>query len=419
MVKSVFFEDARRYIVDFFGEEFPDMTSDQLQKIINSFYRLSFYEEEGVKIRPSIFITSNISALVKNVPNCYRLSIRKDEDDSSFNQRLKALLCFCKNDWHLYINYDKEGGVEYGLVKLLSSIKDVSLNRLIFKSEYTETLAQKTRLININVVSGGMIILTGIKGNKTSICFNLNSQVEYEWDRKIQHFVEACVSKVKTKSLRKLQDIKNIFYNIFQKLFKGLHGTICLIVDKDFVDKKGVFQDGTWLKEPIDFAKLFVQSKNFNEFKLSSYADIIQTMLNYDGITIIDNAGRIRAYNIFIESDQKLNKKVVGGARRRASETLLNMKSRKIVGVYFQSQDGDNFYKYAEYYKRLNKKNDEDDSQEHQQDVTNELLPIEELLKDQQQQQQIAVAEVKNLTDEEHQEIEDALIEKNDEETEK
>ena len=30
MVKSVFFEDARRYIVDFFGEEFPDMTSDQL-----------------------------------------------------------------------------------------------------------------------------------------------------------------------------------------------------------------------------------------------------------------------------------------------------------------------------------------------------------------------------------------------------
>lgn len=394
MVKSVFFEDARKYIIDFFDEEFKELDSDKLQKIINSFYRLSSYEEEGVKIRPSIFITSNINSVVKNIPNCYKLMIYKDADDSSFNQRLKALLCFCKNDWHLYINYSSDG-VEYGLIKLLSSIKDISLNRLIFKSEHTKILESKSQLVNINVVSGGMIILSGIKGNKTSICFNLNSHVEYEWDNKIQHFVEACVSKVQTKSQRKLNDIKNIFYNIFQKLFKGLHGTICLIVDKDFVDKKGVFADGTWLKEPINFAKLFVQSKNFNEFKLSSYADIISTMLNYDGITILDNAGQIRAYNVFIESDPAVNKKVVGGARRRATETLLNMKSRKIVGVYFQSQDGDNFYKYAEYYKRLNKKL-EAEHEEHQQDVVNELLPIEELLRS----QTLAVGEVKEITEE-------------------
>ena len=395
MVKSVFFEDARKYIIDFFDEEFKELDSDKLQKIINSFYRLSSYEEEGVKIRPSIFITSNINAVVKNIPNCYKLMIYKDADDSSFNQRLKALLCFCKNDWHLYINYSSDG-VEYGLIKLLSSIKDVSLNRLIFKSEHTKILESKSQLININVVSGGMIILSGIKGNKTSICFNLNSHVEYEWDNKIQHFVEACVSKVQTKSQRKLNDIKNIFYNIFQKLFKGLHGTICLIVDKDFVDKKGVFADGTWLKEPINFAKLFVQSKNFNEFKLSSYADIISTMLNYDGITILDNAGQIRAYNVFIESDPAVNKKVVGGARRRATETLLNMKSRKIVGVYFQSQDGDNFYKYAEYYKRLNKKIEEE-YEEHQQDVVNELLPLEELVKN----QTLAVGEIKEVQEDE------------------
>ena len=401
MVKSVFFEDARKYIIDFFDEEFKELDSDKLQKIINSFYRLSSYEEEGVKIRPSIFIASNINAVVKNIPNCYKLMIYKDADDSSFNQRLKALLCFCKNDWHLYINYSSDG-VEYGLIKLLSSIKDVSLNRLIFKSEHTKILESKSQLININVVSGGMIILSGIKGNKTSICFNLNSHVEYEWDNKIQHFVEACVSKVQTKSQRKLNDIKNIFYNIFQKLFKGLHGTICLIVDKDFVDKKGVFADGTWLKEPINFAKLFVQSKNFNEFKLSSYADIISTMLNYDGITILDNAGQIRAYNVFIESDPAVNKKVVGGARRRATETLLNMKSRKIVGVYFQSQDGDNFYKYAEYYKRLNKKLEEE-HEEHQQDVVNELLPIEELLRS----QTLAVGEVKEITEEDEKILEE------------
>jgi len=123
-----------------------------------------------------------------------------------------------------------------------------------------------------------------------------------------------------------------------------LHGTICMVVDKDFVDKTGFLSDGTWLKEPIEFGKLFVRSNNFDESTLRYYADLITTMLDFDGITILDNAGRIRAYNVFIESNVSVNK-IVGGARRRAAYSILQNKNKKIIGVYFQSQDGDNFYK--------------------------------------------------------------------------
>jgi phosphoribosylformylglycinamidine synthase len=35
---------------------------------------------------------------------------------------------------------------------------------------------------------------------------------------------------------------------------------------------------------------------------------------------------------------------VVGGARKRAAYTIVNSKVKKIVGVYFQSQDGETFY---------------------------------------------------------------------------
>ena len=55
------------------------------------------------------------------------------------------------------------------------------------------------------------------------------------------------------------------------------------------------------------------------------------------------NAGRIRAYNVFITSNNKLTN-VVGGARKRAAYTIINSKVKKIVGVYFQSQDGETFY---------------------------------------------------------------------------
>ena len=183
------------------------------------------------------------------------------------------------------------------------------------------------------------------------MCFTLNDSVAYDWDNAVGNFVDACISKIKT-SARKLNDIKNIYNNVFQKVLKGLHGTICLVIDKDYVDTKGFLEDGTWLKEPIEFGKLFLQSKNYNEFKLSGYSDLLFTMLNYDGITVVDNAGRIRAYNVFIENNSKISNNITGGARRRAAYTLLNHKNKRIIGVYFQSQDGDNFYKESLYGKK-------------------------------------------------------------------
>lgn len=354
MVNGVYFEDAKKSIQELFKLEFPDLPSGELTRFLNLIYSLSNYEEEGVKIRPNIYIVNNINTVLKYVPNCYRVVMRKDANGAKFKQRTKALLYFCKNDWQMYICYGQDY-VEYGLIKLLNSIKDRSLNQYLFKLECLAGQETKVNLININVVSGGLIILEGIKGNKTSICFSLSDQIAFDWEEKIQQFVDACVCKVNTRSKQKLNDIKNIYFNIFHKMFKGLHGTICLVVDKDFSDKKEFFQDGTWLPEPIELAKLFLQSKNFNEFKLTSYADLIMTMLNYDGITIIDNAGRILAYNVFIESDVKGSEKIYGGARRRAADTLLRHKNNKIVGVYFQSQDGDNFYKDSNYYKKRKK----------------------------------------------------------------
>ena len=238
------------------------------------------------------------------------------------------------------------------MIKALNSIKDKSLDRLIFDDK-RDHLELKVNLVSIDVVSGGLIILKGVKGNRTNISFSLNDTVEFEGQANIQKFVDACVQKLNTRSVRKLNDVKNIYFNIFNSLFKGLHGTICLIVDKDFKDKNNYLADGTWLKEPIALGRLFLQSKNYNEFKLSSYVELIVTMLNYDGITVVDNAGQILAYNVFIESGVKDGgEKIVGGARRRAAYSLLKYKNSKIVGVYFQSQDGDNFYKDSSFYRR-------------------------------------------------------------------
>lgn len=106
----------------------------------------------------------------------------------------------------------------------------------------------------------------------------------------------------------------------------------------------GIFSDGIWLREPIDFSKSYLQAKVYSEAQLSTIAGLFIDMLNYDGITIIDNAGRILAYNVFVETTASVSKKILGGARKRAAYTILNSKKKKIIGVYFQSQEGEVFY---------------------------------------------------------------------------
>ena len=381
MDKKIFFEDARTNVLEFFSLEFPTMQLSTVDYFISIFYKLVNYEEESQKIRPTILITSNINSIIRNVPDSKKVMFYEDVDMSNFKARIKALMCFCRNDWSIYVNFSDDI-IEYGIIKKMTSLKDKSLIQEIKKKSTLETISRKSNLVILNVYGGGVCELVGARGNKCSVCFNLNSQSEYNWDTEIEEFVDACVSKIKT-TPKKLADIKTLITNIFYRVLRDLHGTICLVIDKDYTDKNGFLADGTWLKEPIEFGKMFLRSSKVDENVIRSYADILTTMLDFDGITVIDNAGRIRAYNVFIEANNDKSKKIVGGARRRAAYAVLQNKSKKIIGVYFQSQDGDNFYKEKGDLKRKKKKvkivGGEIISE------SDEMLPLEILAKLQQQ----------------------------------
>lgn len=391
MDKKVFFEDARRTVLDFFSLEFPELRVNQIDTIISLFYKLVNYEEEGQKIRPSIIITSNINYIVKHIPNTNKIIFYEDEDFSNYKAHIKALMLFCKSDWNIYININ-EGSIEYGIVKRLTSIKDKSLLQSLAERSTTESIAKKLNLTVINVLGGGVCKLIGIKGNICSICFNLNSQSEYNWENEIVEFVDACVSKIKT-TQKKLDNIRTLINNIFHRVLRDLHGTICIVIDKDYKDKNDFLADGTWLKEPIEFGKLFLRSNNVDENVLRGFADVLNTMLDFDGITVIDNAGRIRAYNVFIESSPNLEKKVIGGARRRAAYSILMNKNPRIIGVYFQSQDGDNFYKERSDLRKKKKIKIIDGEIVNE---NSEMLPLEIIAKLQQTQKQEEAKQLEN-----------------------
>lgn len=341
MPDNLFFTEAKDSVLRFITKEYPTMPENLISVIIDNFYKFCYYEEESQKIKPRIIVTNNIDTINKTVPNCFKLQLFSDEDVRMFSSRLKSLLLFCVNDWITYVEY-KDNRFNYGICKVFNSIKEKSLNQLMFESEGILT-NEKLNLFLLSTLSSYAVSLKGIKGSDIIINFSINDSNLLNTSNVIKRFVNATFSKLKT-TKTKLSEIKILFENILKKAINNIHGAICVVVDKDFRDTKGFFDDGIWLEEPIEFSKSFLQSKSYSEAKLQNIAELFISMLNYDGITIVDNTGRIRAYNIFIKSDKSGKRSIAGGARKRAAYAIIDSGLSKVMGVFFHSQDGEVFY---------------------------------------------------------------------------
>ena len=249
-----------------------------------------------------------------------------------------------KNDWCLFVDI-KENKISYGILMSFTSIKDKNLLRTLQENTSLKDKPGKIYCIIARPLNFYSMIMHSISGNDLIINFSLDKSKSNIFNNEIKEFVDSTFSKLRT-TQRKLQDMKNMYLNIFTNVLSYVNGSICVIVDKDYKDN-GLFEDGIWLKEPISFSKLFTQSKSYNEAKLQAYADLFMNMLNYDGITIIDNQGRLRAYNVFVEPNSKKVGFIVGGARKRAAYYILSTRKKDIVGVYFQSHEGEVFFQHV------------------------------------------------------------------------
>lgn len=341
-MENIYFESGNKSITDFILNEWPTFPNKLLNQIISLCSTLGTYEEEGVKLRPTILFTNNIDVLVRTIKNTGKMVVFSNNNLNAFRSNMKSLFPFSIHNWSVFVQINGEDDIQYGLYKSFNSIKEHSFNTNLFLSESLKQKTDEVYAILLQSISCTNMSFTSLKGNTLNLSSSLVSKKILNFNDEIAEFVDASFAKLRT-TKKKLSEIKTLYQNIFENVFKKIHGCICVVVDKDYVDE-GFFGDGIWLEEPIEFSKLFTQTKSFSEAKLNSYSEIFMDMLNYDGITIVDNKGRIRAYNVFVESDSSKENNILGGARKRAAFTVINSKVKKIVGVYFQSQEGEIFY---------------------------------------------------------------------------
>ncbi|MGN0788264.1 MAG: hypothetical protein ACI4L6_04330 [Candidatus Onthoplasma sp.] len=341
MEEMIFFDDAKEKVTKFFEDEFENFPALLMSHFLNKFNDLLNYQEEGRNIQPKILFTDNIDTIIRSIPKSHALTLFEDKEATMFNSRLKSLLAIARHDWCLFIDIKPEK-ISYGLVMSFTNIKDKNLIRTLESNTTLKDKQPKVHCIIARPLNFYSMMFHSISGNDLIINFSLDKSKSNIFNNEIAEFVDATFSKLRT-TQRKLQDMKNMYLNIFTNVLSYVNGSICVVVDKDYKDN-GLFEDGVWLDEPISFSKLFTQSKSYNPEKLQAYTDLFMNMLSFDGITIIDNQGKLRAYNVFVEPNSKKVGYIVGGARKRAAFHILSTKKKDIVGVYFQSHEGEVFF---------------------------------------------------------------------------
>jgi hypothetical protein len=305
--------------------------------------KICTYEEEETKIRPNIFLGSNIvKGAFSQLP--YKIIIpiqhgNKAGDD--LERILKSLLPFCNAGWYVYININDDY-LEYGLIRTFGGPKGLSVTEVLFENKGIDLSILDYGLIEIKVMSKFEMCITGLRRNRIIVDFRLVPHNESSCD--YGAIAIDMTSGIVIPAHKEV--LKNIFSGLLRIASQRVHGTILLVVKAECVLPNNFLTDGRWLPQPVDLAEKALQAITNSSDAISVEAFIALSglflqMLSVDGITIVDNLGRLRGFNVFVNAAAIQDS---GGARKRAANTVLKSKQKDFIGVYFQSQDEHTFY---------------------------------------------------------------------------
>ena len=350
------FKNSKETIKGFFLAEkiiLPDKLCDDLLSFLSE---ACDYQEEEVRIKPRILVfkSNNFSHFLYLHQATYIILAEDRANDTPLRKRLKSSLPFCNNGWRVCINV-REDTIEYGLIRTFNGPMGFTLEEMLSNSPKADMESLGMNFVLIDVLSRFEICLQTL----TARCL-INFRLSQNRDKAlpVSDYLDdllCAYSGNDTEKSMSLEKAKRAYRKLLDLFSQKLHGSICFIIKQEHQLPDDIFQDGIFLKDPIDIYNVLMNELKQEQRqpceaiissheKYHAYTGLLLQMLNVDGITIVDNKGRIRAYNVFVKPDVNNSIPVNGGARKRTAKYLSGLKNDNYIGVYFQSQDGMSTY---------------------------------------------------------------------------
>lgn len=347
---KITFSDHADKIKDFIDSQGIDIASTLYTELLSFLSKACKYEEEEQRIKPSIIIGSNLlENEFKRITQATIIPLVEDEvEQSHFTKRLKACLPFCNNGWRVFVDISASK-ITYGIMRNFNGPSGLIIEELLISEDDKREETNLFPFVLIDVISNFEIRLQGI----AELCIiDFRLSMESQENNYKELFCKDLLSAY--------GETSNKIYKAYMKtinLFsQKLHGSICVIIEHDHNLPDSVLKDGIFLKEPIDIYSILAEDLADSSMpqdisavissheKYYAFTGLFLEMLNVDGVTVVDNKGRIRAFNVFVKPEINNNNSLVGGARKRAADYLRNQTLEEYIGVYFQSQDGMSLY---------------------------------------------------------------------------
>lgn len=348
---KISFSQNNDKILSFLNSQNIDLSPELYDELLAFLSKACTYEEEERKIRPSVVIGHNLlDDHSKSITQATTITFAEEPiNDAHLNKRLKSFLPFCNNGWRVFINIDKSY-ITWGIVRNFNGPSGLDYAEILTSMTKEDIDNLNTDFVLIDVISNYEIKLSG-NNNSCIIDFRLTQDSE-DRNNPQSLFCQDLLSGYATDIIKTHKAYSKIVDLFSQKL----HGSICLIIKHDYSLPDKILKDGVFLNEPIDIYSVLDNELNGDNpvhdinaiinshQKFHALSGILLEMMNIDGITIVDNKGRIRAFNVFVRPESANNVTLSGGARKRAANFLKHQTNCNYIGVYFQSQDGMSSY---------------------------------------------------------------------------
>jgi hypothetical protein len=290
---------------------------------------LARYKEEGIRLTPQVYISSDITSLTAMLPDGERVKVGETSANAiGIKEALKRTAPLAMDGWSIYLQ-DQER-IEYGVFRGSGNPLSVAIDDVLLKD------VDPLTVVKVFGIAEECVEVRASNGNYHHVFLDHRKDDTPPPLQYLDRLVAATTARCGTDSREALESfLKKLLFTAMRES----HGCVIAVTN---MRRAPAFlaHDGVILEVPIDFYRFVGQLRKgeIDSNVLSNKGALLKGMLNSDGIILFDEKARLLGYNCFVKVKHEAG--VVGGARRRAFAALVAKLNKGLTAAFMQSQDG-------------------------------------------------------------------------------
>jgi len=249
---------------------------------------------------------------------------------------LKKCAALAHSGWGIYLERTSRE-FRYGIFATSTEPLGLELEELVMSVN-----DPRFPVISISQLAANLVEVRGGSGQRLRCHLSASESGQQSPTEAVEGLVEVMTGDVAPKNR------EQVARHLRRELVKDLrssHGTLIAVVSSKRAKMPKSLRDGVLLDPRIDFqqgiANYKAQPHALTMAKLQASGALLLGMLTSDGITVFRSDAAVIGYRAFVASSPRpQTEKVVGGARRRAFESMCGLLGKDLLAAFMRSQDG-------------------------------------------------------------------------------